>query len=126
MVRVIIEYRQTKIFFPEVNTSHSRHLIKQHREDFGRAARWLTGHCFLNRHNNLLYPTEFPISTCRLCNWKPETSSHIICECDELCLIRYFHFQTMTLPLSPIPIITQLTSYLKDPRINSLEVMPHD
>ena len=49
-------YRQTKIFFPKVDTFASGHLLKLTRNDFGRAIRWLTGHCFLNRHNHLLYP----------------------------------------------------------------------
>ena len=68
----------------------------------------------VNRHNNLLYPTEYPNPNCRLCNSKAETSSHIICECEEVCIIRYFHFQTIVLPLAPIPIIKQLTSFLND------------
>ena len=119
-------YRQTKIFFPETDSNKSKHLIKQNRDTFGRAVRWITGHCFLNRHNHLLNPTEFPNPKCRLCNWELETSSHIICECEALWLVRHFHFQETILPLAPIPIIKQLTSYLDDPRINSLETIPHE
>ena len=118
--------RQTKIVFPAIKPNQSNHLIKQPRDTFGRAVRWLTGHCFLNRHNNSLNPTEFPNPNCRLCNWDQETSSHIICECEALGLIRHFHFQELLLPLAPIPKIKQLTSYLNDPRINSLETLPHD
>ena len=119
-------HRQTKIFFPEINPNKSKHLIKLTRDDFGRAARWLTGHCFLNRHNNLLNPTEFPNPKCRLCNWEQETSSHIICECEALSLVRHFYFQELFIPPAPIPIIKQLTNYLSDPRINSLETLPHE
>ena len=119
-------YRQTKIFFPETKPNQSNHLIRQSRDAFGRAARWLTGHCFLNRHNNVLNPTEFPNPKCRFCNWEQETSSHIICECEALGLIRHFHFQEFILPLAPIPSIRQLTSYLHDSRINSLENLPHE
>jgi ribonuclease HI len=117
--------RQTKIFFPKVDPVKSGHLLRLSRDDFGRAIRWLTGHCFLNRHNNLLNPLEYPSPTCRACNWKEETSSHIICECEALGFIRYFHFQEFSLPLAPIPIIKQLTSFLQDPRINTLETLPH-
>ena len=118
--------RQTKIFFPEVDPVKSGHLLRLNREDFGRAIRWLTGHCFLNRHNHLLYPLEHPTPTCRACDWDQETSSHIICECEALSHIRYFHFQERFLPLAPIPIIRQLTSFLKDPNIITLELVPHD
>ena len=60
-------YRQTKIFFPKADPVKSSHLLRLNREDFGRAIRWLTGHCFLNRHNHLLYPLEYPSPTCRAC-----------------------------------------------------------
>ena len=36
-----------------------------------RGARWLTGHCFLNRNNNLLNSTEFPSPNC---NWDQGTN----------------------------------------------------
>ena len=119
-------YRQTKIFFPEINQYKSQQLIKQSRDAFGRAVRWITGHCFLNRHNNLLNPLDFPNANCRLCNWEQETSSHLICECEALGLIRHFHFQEYILPLAPIPTTWKLTNYLKDPRIQCLETLPHE
>ena len=118
-------YRQTKIFFPKVEPLKSAHLLKLNREDFGRAIRWLTGHCLLNRHNHLLYPTEFPTPTCRMCGWEDETSSHIICNCEAITHTRYHHFQELLLPLAPIPIMRQLTSFLDDPKIHSLETLPH-
>ena len=46
-------YRQTKIFFPKVDQIKSGYLLRLNRDDFGRAIRWLTGHCFLNRHNHI-------------------------------------------------------------------------
>ena len=118
--------RQTKIFFPEVDVAKSNHLLRLNRDHFGRAIRWLTGHCFLNRHNNLLHPTETTDPQCRLCQMDVETSSHIICQCEALCLVRHYHFQEFLLPLSPITYIKQLTSYLDDPRIHSLEYLPHE
>jgi hypothetical protein len=87
--------------------------------------RWLTGHCFLQRHNYLLQPNENTSPQCRLCNMEQETPSHIICQCEALCLVRHFHFQEFFLPLSPIPYIRQLTSFLNDPRISTLELLPH-
>jgi ribonuclease HI len=118
--------RQTKIFFPEVDIAKSNHLLRLNRDHFGRAMRWLTGHCFLNRHNFLLYPTETTDPLCRLCNMEDETSSHIICQCEALYLVRHYHFQEFLLPLSPITYMKQLTSYLDDPRIYSLESLPHE
>ena len=118
--------RQTKIFFPEVDTAKSGHLLRLNRNNFGRAIRWLTGHCFLNRHNHLLNPADTPNPQCRLCDFEQETSSHIICQCEALSHTRYFHFQDLFLPLAPIPYIKQLTNYLDDSNINSLELLPHE
>ena len=42
-----------------------------------------------------------------------------------LCLVRHFHFQE-SFPLSPIPYIKQLPNFLNDPKISSLELLPHD
>jgi hypothetical protein len=109
-----------------VDTAKSGHLLRLNRNNFGRAIRWLTGHCFLNRHNHLLNPADTPNPQCRLCDFEQETSSHIICQCEALSHTRYFHFQDLFLPLAPIPYIKQLTNYLDDSNINSLELLPHE
>ena len=119
-------YRQTKIFFPKVDPTKNGHLLRLNRVDFGRAIRWLTGHCFLLRHNHLLNPIQYPDPTCRLCGWEQETSSHIICECEALCHTRFFHFQECILPMAPIPIIKQLTNFLSNPEISDLQILPHN
>ena len=41
---------------------------------------WLTGHCFLQRHNHLLQPLPLQPLPHADCGWEQETSSHIICE----------------------------------------------
>jgi hypothetical protein len=103
-----------------------QYILRQNRDNFGRAIRWLTGHCFLNRHNHLLHPLEHPSPTCRACGQEQETSSHIICDYEAISFIRYFHFQEFLLTLAPIPIIRQLSCFLDDPRINALEILPHE
>jgi hypothetical protein len=107
-------------------TAKSSHLLRQNKDNFGRAIRWLTGHCFLNRHNHLLHPLEHPSPTCRACGQGQENPSHIICDCEAISFIRYFHFQEFLLPLTPIPITRQLTSFLNDHRIINLETLPHE
>ncbi len=84
--------RQTKLWFPEVNLALSRKIISLDRETLGRFIRWLTGHNFLRRHQNLLDPDTYPSRTCRLCYQEPETAEHVIADCITLDPTRRMHF----------------------------------
>ena len=59
-------------------------------------------------------------------NLAQKSCFHIICQCNTLSHVRHFHFQEFLLPLLPNPYIKQLTSYLDDSRIYSLESLSHD
>jgi hypothetical protein len=69
---------QTKIFFPKPDPLKSKHILQLDRDTLGRLFRWISGHNFLLRHSNLLQPVHFPNPLCRLCNFEPETSSHLM------------------------------------------------
>ena len=117
--------RQTKIFFPETNPNKSNALLKLDREDFGRLSRWLTGHCFLNRHNHLLDPINHPSPLCNLCGMESETPAHIICDCEAISKIRYHHFQEHFLDkLNPIWRSNSLITFILNPQIANLEQTP--
>ena len=119
-------YRQTKIFFPEPCLTKSARLLRLSRDTFGMIARWLTGHCFLNRHNHLLDPLTHPTPTCHLCEMAEETPYHIICECEAVARIRYHHFQELFLQgKNPEWTVKKLLSFLSNPTISNLEITPN-
>ena len=120
------EYRQTKIFFPTTAPTKSLSLLRLDRDSFGRAARWLTGHCFLNRHKNLLDPLKYSNQTCRLCEMADETPSHIICDCEALGHLRHYHFLEFLLNIPPEWKVPHLIQFLRHPLINNLETNPRD
>jgi hypothetical protein len=49
------------------------------RTEVGLLIRWLTGHCYLARHQSLIFPEINP--TCNYCNNGDETPWHILKEC---------------------------------------------
>ena len=73
--------RQTKLFFQKPNTKITKQIMQCCKKTYGKAVRWLTGHCFLNRHNNLLDPYNNPDPLCRHCKEEEETPWHIIARC---------------------------------------------
>ena len=40
------EYRQTKIWFPDLDPNKAKKLLEQPREVYSRLVRWITGHNF--------------------------------------------------------------------------------
>ena len=120
------EYNQTKIFFPTLSPMKSLSLLRLDRDSFGQATRWLTGHCFLNRHNSLLDPIKYSNPTCRLCEMADETPSHIICDCEALGHLRHYHFLEFLLKSPPEWKVQHLMQFLSHPIIKNLETSPHD
>ena len=73
--------RQTKLFFHEPNPSLSKQIMKCTKHTFGKAIRWITGHCFMRRHKHITDPFNNPDPKCRHCNEEDETPWHIIARC---------------------------------------------
>jgi hypothetical protein len=111
------EYNQIKIFFPTISPMKSLSLLRLDRDSFGQATRWLTGHCFLNRHNNLLDPIKYSNPTCRLCEMADKTPSHIICDCETLGHLRHYHFLEFLLKSPPEWKVQHLMQFLSHPII---------
>jgi hypothetical protein len=78
----VIDYRQTKIFFPAPDKSQTKNLLRQTRKDLGLLVRHITGISKLNYPQSLQQPGLSPI--CRLCGEAREESNHIIRECPAL------------------------------------------
>jgi ribonuclease HI len=70
--------RQTKLWFPEPNQKHSKDLLNLSRDEFGLLSRWITGHCYLARHQSLIH---FNNPECNLCQLGEETPWHLLREC---------------------------------------------
>jgi ribonuclease HI len=77
--------RQTKLWFPTPNPKESKFILKLNRNDFGLITRWLTGHCFLARHESLIN-NEDP--TCNKCFMAHQTPWHLLKECPATRAIR--------------------------------------
>ena len=57
--------RQTRLFFPTISPRRTKQLLALDRNELGLAIQFLTGHCFMNRHQSLIDGYTNP--NCRLC-----------------------------------------------------------
>jgi len=54
-------------------------LLAKSKPELGLLTRWITGHCFLARHQSLIHPEIDP--NCTLCEHGEETPWHLFREC---------------------------------------------
>jgi len=88
--------RQTKLWFKEPNSKKSIEILALNREDFGLITRWITGHCYLARHQSLVHVCLSPESN--LCGQGPETPWHLLRECPTFnTFISYIDWQVIPL-----------------------------
>ena len=113
--------RQTKHWFPKVNKTRSKDIIKLNRHNLSHAVQVITGHNRLNRHKHLIGDTDEEM--CRLCEEDEESSLHIIAECPALANIRLQNFGE---PFLKLPLIWshQMASFIKCSTIGFL--LDHD
>ena len=112
--------RQTKIFFPELSASKSDQLLKNSRGMYSTLVQWLTGHTFLNRHEFIVGNLDF--NECRFCGLEPETSSHLITDCEVLWPERVDCFKDYFLDKSnPQWKAHDLVKFLQKPAIRALD-----
>ena len=110
--------RQTKIFFPEINDKLSKNLGKIKRDDLGKMVSFITGHCNMNRHLNLIDASHD--LNCRLCGEAEETPEHVMKSCPSLVSRRLEIFQAPLL-FSPTKwSFMQLARYLRVTSIATL------
>jgi len=77
--------RQTKLWFPSPNSKESKNILGLNRHDFGLITCWLTGHCFLARHEAVIH-NEDPI--CYKFFIDDQTLLHLLKECPATKTIR--------------------------------------
>ena len=116
-------HRQTKLFFPEVNTIKAAKLYKAPKALYSQAIRWITGFNGLAYQNNKINPGEFPSPLCQLCEeWHDETSQHLIAACPALFWERMHAFKT-TREIDDLESIKihDLFNFLKNNRVRMME-----
>ena len=80
-----IDCRQTKLWFPKPNHKEATNIINLEKANFGLMTRWLTGHCFLARHESIINNFD-PI--CNKCFLDDQTPWHLLTECPATLKIR--------------------------------------
>ena len=83
--------RQTKLWFETISTKFKAFLAKGSRIEVGRLVQFITGHCNLRKHQNLINNEVNP--NCRLCNLDLETPWHLVTVCPGLLNARENLFQ---------------------------------
>ena len=104
--------RQTKIFFPELDTKQSEYLLLLGRKMLGLTISLITGHNMLNYHRHVMCKDQDPL--CRLCGEENEDSFHLIGECPVLFEKRAQIFHKYLLDSPPEWKVKQLVSMTKD------------
>jgi ribonuclease HI len=73
-----VDCRQTKLWLPAPNLKISKEILKLNKSDFGLITRWISGHCFLARHEAIIH-NEDPI--CNICFIDDQMPWHLLKEC---------------------------------------------
>ena len=116
------DWKKTKYWFPAPDTRKANHMKHLSRDRFSRLLRWLTGHCFLNRQNNLVDTIKFPDPLCCLCGLELERAVHVLVFCPALVQTRYRIMGEPFLPPSdPFWTVDQLLRLLSVEKIKALE-----
>ena len=109
------ECRQTKIWFPTIDTGKSNKLLKLSRADLGLHIQFLSGHNRLKRHMSLQDKSISPL--CRLCKEGEETSFHIYAECP---VLQQQRWRSLCLTIPPDWSPDQVGMFLREPSVASL------
>ena len=72
-------FRQTKVWFPELNKKNTDKMLRYGRCKLGAMVQWITGFCNLRKHKQRKHNYMDP--TCRRCETEEETPIHLTWEC---------------------------------------------
>ena len=113
---------QTKIWFPKLDKTNSKELLKLSRLDLGLCTQFITGHNRLKKHEAKV--TAGTENTCRLCLEDIESSWHVVGECPALWQERRHSFKISggqtTLENPPKWKVYQLMSFLNKTEMTKL------
>ena len=80
------QYRQTKLFWPDINLDTSKAILKLNRTELSQVIQVVTGHGFNLYHQHLAGIVKD--DECRFCLSKPEEAHHIVNLCEGLNWLR--------------------------------------
>jgi ribonuclease HI len=107
-------FRQTKLWFPEIDLNISKRLLKSDRFLYCQLIQIITGHNYLNYHQYNCKKVESPI--CRKCDEEIESSWHIITECPAFAAARFRSFGNSNIS----PEVLQIPAFLRNSNIGPL------
>ena len=107
-------FRQTKLWFPKLDLTASKSLLTHDRVTYGHLVQLITGHNYLNYHQNNMSRINSPL--CRFCDDEDETSWHITADCPRYHQIRMCITGHYNIPLS----LRQLPAFLRESNIGEL------
>ena len=113
------EFRQTKLFFPEIDRKKSNTLCNLDRKSLGLMVQILTGHNRLHYHESKVNTMQED-SSCRFCQWEDETSWHLITECPAFWRSRMDIFGHSLLDENPEWKVFQLFKFIKKIKMDEL------
>lgn len=113
------EFRQTKLFFPEIDRKKSEILGKLDRKTLSLMVQVLTGHNRLNYHESKVNTMQED-SSCRFCQWEDETSWHLITECPAFWRSRMDIFGHTLLDCTPEWKVSQLLAFVQKTKMEKL------
>ena len=116
--------RQTKLFLKGPQPRIWIDMKPCTQNKISRIVRFITGHCFMNRHNTLIdkgyAALDDPEAQCRLCEEAEESPAHLITECPVLNNVRVNTLYSWQLDTPP-PWSPELIKFIDDPNIIALE-----
>ena len=112
------EFRQTNLFFSELDRKKSNILCKLDRKTLGLIVQAITGHNRLKYHESKVNGLED--SSCRFCQWEDETSAHLITECPAFWRSRMDIFGHTLMDDLPEWKVSQLLIFIKKIKMKQL------
>ena len=122
--RAAITCRQTKLFIPKPTLSVSIMFLSKERFLFTIACQFITGHCYLRRHEALVAQGQDLDPTCRLCESAPETPWHLLAECPRLNSIRVQCFRQFDFNSGETPDLKKVFTFLQHTQIYDMLLKP--
>ena len=120
------QYRQSRRFWPHVDTNLSKQLLQLERPVLSRVLQLISGHGYNAYHRSLVDPSTD--SECRYCMEDDEDSWHIVNECPAFDWLRNRLFElsgesntilTITTPIYPEAVL-RLPGFIREADIGSL------